>query len=216
MLFSVNSLLQTGGLLAVALVLFAETGLLIGFFLPGDTLLIAAGILASQDKLPLAALIPVAALGAFLGYQLGYKIGAEAGPRVFTRKDGLLFKSEYIERAEDFFTRHGGKTVILARFIAVVRTVVPIVAGMGKMPKRQYVTYNAVGSILWTASITLAAYWLGHKIPNLDKFLVILVIIAMVLTTGGTLIEMLRTKSRRAQFKKALHDELNFVFRRKK
>lgn len=216
MLFSVNSLLQTGGLLAVALVLFAETGLLIGFFLPGDTLLIAAGVFASQGKLPLMALIPIAAVAAFLGYQVGYKIGEEAGPRVFTHKNGVFFKSEYIQRAQDFFNRHGGKTVILARFVAVVRTVVPVVAGMGKMPKRRFLTYNIIGSIIWPITIIMLAYWLGHSIPNIDNFLVLLVVLAMVLTTGGTMLEMLRTKSRRQAFKKALRDELHYIFKRKK
>ncbi len=216
MLFSVNSLLQTGGLLAVALVLFAETGLLIGFFLPGDTLLIAAGIFASQGHIPLYLLIPVAAIAAFAGYQVGYMIGERAGPHVFKHKDGVLFRVEYVTKAEDFFNRHGGKTVILARFVAVVRTVVPLVAGIGNMPKKLFFTYNIIGSVLWTTSIILASYWLGHRIPNIDKYLIILVVLAMVVTTGGTLLEMLRTKSRRQQFKKALREEFGYFFKNRK
>jgi membrane-associated protein len=216
MWLSVDHIVQTGGLLAIALIIFAETGLLIGFFLPGDTLLIAAGILSSQGKLPLWALIPVTAVAAILGYQVGYIIGERAGPRFFKRREGILFRIEYIERAEDFFNRHGGKTIILARFVAVVRTIVPLVAGVGKMPKKLFFTYNIIGAILWVTSVTLAAYWLGSKIPNIDKYLIILVVLAMVFTTAGTLEEMLRTKPRRQAFKNAIKDELSFIFKRKK
>jgi membrane-associated protein len=216
MLLSVDHILQTGGLLALALILFAETGLLIGFFLPGDTLLIAAGILAAQGKLPLWALIPVAAAAAILGYQVGYLIGERAGPKVFNRSDGLLFRIEHLKRAEDFFDRHGGKTIILARFVAVVRTIVPLVAGIGKMSRKRFFTYNILGAILWTTSIILASYWLGNHIPNLDKYLIFLVVAAMVITTAGTMEEMLRTKARREQFKKALSDELSYFFKKKK
>ena len=215
MLFSVNHILQTGGLLAVAIILFAETGLLIGFFLPGDTLLIAAGVFASQGKLPLWALLPIAAIAAIAGYQVGYMIGERAGPRVFSRSDGLLFRIEYIRRAEEFFIKHGGKTIILARFVAVVRTVVPLVAGIGKMSRQRFLVYNVLGAVLWTTSIILASYWLGNHIPNLDKYLIILVVLAMVITTGGTLMEMLRTKSRRQQFKQALRDEFKYFFKKK-
>jgi membrane-associated protein len=216
MLLSVDHIIQTGGLLAIALIIFAETGLLIGFFLPGDTLLIAAGIFASQGKLPLWALIPVTTLAAIIGYQVGYIIGERAGPRFFKREDGILFRSEYVAKAEDFFTWHGGKTIILARFVAVVRTIVPLVAGIGKMPKKLFFTYNVVGAVIWVTSVILAAYWLGSKIPNIDKYLILLVVFAMVFTTAGTLEEMLRTKSRRQAFKKALRDEWNYIFRRKK
>jgi membrane-associated protein len=216
MWLSVDHIVQTGGLLAIALIIFAETGLLIGFFLPGDTLLIAAGILSSQGKLPLWALIPVTAVAAILGYQVGYIIGERAGPRFFKRREGILFRIEYIERAEDFFNRHGGKTIILARFVAVVRTIVPLVAGVGKMPKKLFFTYNIIGAVLWVTSVTLAAYWLGSKIPNIDKYLIILVVLAMVFTTAGTLEEMLRTKPRRQAFKNAIKDELSFIFKRKK
>jgi membrane-associated protein len=130
-MINVDSILQGGGLLAVALIIFAECGLLLGFFLPGDTLLIAAGVFAAQGKLPIALLLPIVAIAAIAGYQVGYLIGERAGPRVFKRKDGLLFREEYVDRAQDFFTRHGGKAILLARFIAVVRTFVPLVAGIG-------------------------------------------------------------------------------------
>jgi membrane-associated protein len=210
----VNHIIQTGGLLAILLIIFAETGLLLGFFLPGDTLLIAAGIFASQGKLPLAPLLILTPVAAMLGYQMAYKIGEQAGPKLFHRDDGVLFRMEYVTRTEDFIKKHGGKAILLARFIVVVRTVIPLVAGMGKMDKNKFLFFNITGSIIWTTSVILAAFWLGHKIPNLDKYLIALVILAMVITTGGGLIEALRTKSRRVALKNALRDEFFYFFKR--
>src|ERR1700754_2440485 len=148
MFLDVNQIIQTGGLLAILLIIFAETGLLLGFFLPGDTLLIAAGIFASQDKLPLGWLLILTPLAAILGYQVAYKIGERAGPKLFHRDDGVLFRSEYIKRTEDFINRHGGKAILLARFVVVVRTVIPLLAGMGKMSKKKFLFYNVLGSVL--------------------------------------------------------------------
>jgi membrane-associated protein len=216
MLLDVNHIIQTGGLLAIALIIFAETGLLIGFFLPGDTLLIAAGIFAAQGKLPLPILIPICAIAAFFGYRMGYLIGERAGPRIFKRKDGVLFREEYVTRTEDFLEKHGGKAILFARFIVVVRTVIPLVAGVGKMSKKKFMVYNLVGSILWTTSIILAAYWLGHKIPNLDKYIIYFVVAAMVITTGGGFIEIMRTKARRQELKNALRDEFHYFFKTRK
>jgi membrane-associated protein len=216
MILDVNHIIQTGGLLAILLIIFAETGLLLGFFLPGDTLLIAAGIFASQDKLPLAPLLILTPVAAILGYQVAYKIGEEAGPRLFNRDDGVLFRSEYVSRTEEFIHKHGGKAILLARFIVVVRTIIPLVAGMGKMQKNKFLFFNIAGSILWTTSVILAAHWLGHKIPDLDKYLILLVVLAMVITTGGGLLEAMRTKSRRAALKRALKDEFHYFFKRNK
>jgi membrane-associated protein len=216
MFLDVNNIIQTGGLLAILLIIFAETGLLLGFFLPGDTLLIAAGIFASQDKLPLAPLLLLTPVAAALGYQMGYKIGEQAGPRLFHRDDGVLFRMEYINRTEEFIKKHGGKSILIARFIVVVRTVIPLVAGIGKMDRRRFLLFNIIGSVLWTTIIILAAYWLGNQIPNLDKYLILLVIAAMVITTGGALVEVMRTKSRRAALKDALRDEFYYFFKRNK
>jgi membrane-associated protein len=216
MLLDVNQIIQTGGLLAILLIIFAETGLLLGFFLPGDTLLIAAGIFASQGKLPLDFLLLLTPVAAILGYQVAYKIGEQAGPRLFHRDDGVLFRTEYVTRTEDFIKKHGGKAILLARFIVVVRTVIPLVAGMGKMSKKKFMFYNVTGSIVWTTSVILAAYWLGHRIPNLDKYLILLVVGAMLITTGGGLLEVMRTKSRRAALKQALKDEFHYFFKRGK
>jgi len=212
---SPDSIVQTG-ILLVALIIFAETGLLIGFFLPGDTLLIAAGIFAAghHHQLPLWELLPVVAIAAIAGYEVGYKIGRTAGPRFFKRKDGLFFKEEYVTRTTAFFEKHGGKSVVLARFIAIVRTVVPLVAGMGKMDRGFFRLYNIIGGVLWTFSLTLAAYWLGSKAPNLDHYLLPLLLLAMISTIATLLIGALRSKKSRVNLKRALHEEWDYFFKR--
>jgi membrane-associated protein len=206
-------LLQGGGLLALALIIFAETGLLIGFFLPGDTLLIAAGVLAAQGKLPLAAILPIAAVAAIAGYYVGYRIGEQAGKRLFKRKDGL-FREEYLQRTENFFAKHGRKTILFARFIAVVRTVIPLVAGMGKMDKRRFWFYNITGGIVWTFSVTLAAYYIGKRVPNLDHYIIFLVLLAVVVTSGTVVVELIRSPSRRRDLANALRTELKYLFKK--
>lgn len=217
MLISPETIVEGGGLVVITLVVFAETGLLVGFFLPGDTLLVAAGIFAAQGSLPLEALLLCLAAAAILGYQLGYAIGNYTGPRLFHRKDGVLFKEDYVAKTQDFFNRHGGKTVLLARFVPVVRTIVPLVAGVGKMGKRKFMAYNIAGGILWTFGLTLAAYWLGRRIPDLDKFLLPMLALAVILTTGPVVFQIVRSKTGRRELKNALKDEyIYFKNRRKK
>lgn len=194
------------------LVIFAETGLLVGFFLPGDTLLLAAGIFASQGDLPIEWTLILLSVAAMVGYQTGYFIGEKAGPKVFKRHDGVLFRQEYIARTERFFTKHGGKTVLLARFVPVVRTIAPLVAGIGGMSKRKFFIYNVIGSVLWIWSITLAAYWLGRRVPDLDKIILPLLLLGVIITTGSVLLELLRSKSRRQHLKMALKDELKYLW----
>lgn len=216
MFISPETIVESGGLLVITLVVFAETGLLVGFFLPGDTLLVAAGIFAAQGNLPLGALLLCLAAAAILGYQLGYAIGHHTGPRLFHRKDGVLFKEEYVIRTQNFFDKHGGKTVLLARFIPVVRTIVPLVAGIGKMSKRKFWAYNIAGGILWTFGLTLAAYWLGQRIPDIDKILLPMLLLAMIFTTGPVLIQIFGSKAKRTELKNALSDEFNYFRSRRK
>lgn len=215
--FDVNHLLQPGGLIAVivvAAILFAETGMLVGFFLPGDTLLVAAGVYAAEGKIKLVLLLPVAAIAAMIGYQVGYKIGSSAGPRVFKRKDGILFRRDYMDRAEELVQKHGAGGILLARFIVVVRTLVPLVAGMGKMNKRRFLTYNIIGAILWTWTVTIAAFWVGTKVKNLDHYIIYLLIVAMVITTGTVLLGLMRSKAKRRELKNALIEEYRYFFKR--
>jgi membrane-associated protein len=161
---SPGHLLSSFGLAGLAAALFAETGLLVGFFLPGDTLLLAGGILVSTHAvhIPLWELLVFAPIAAFLGNLVGYWIGYRAGPVVFDRPRSRMFKPEYVTRSQAFFDRFGWATVLVARFVPIVRTVVPVMAGVGRMRRPPFVLASAVGAILWTDGLLLAGYWLGH------------------------------------------------------
>lgn len=172
-------IIATGGLALIAFIVFAESGLLFGFFFPGDTLLLFAGILAAQGQFSIMAVIAVIMASAIAGGQVGYYIGEKFGPKLFKKKDGVLFKAEYIERSEKFYEKHGGKTIVLARFIPIVRTFAPVVAGIGHMDKKKFAFYNIAGSGIWGAGVTLIGYFLGSRIPDLDKY--IMPIIAFVI-----------------------------------
>jgi membrane-associated protein len=167
-----EKLLETFGTIGLFLIIFAESGLLIGFFLPGDSLLFTAGLLSSQDKL---APFPIVLAGVFcaavVGDQVGYVFGRRVGPALFRRPDSRLFKQEYVEKAQNYFEEHGSKTIVLARFIPVVRTFAPIVAGVGKMHYRTFVSYNVLGALLWAVGVTSLGYILGESIPSIDKYL---------------------------------------------
>ncbi len=159
-------LIERGGLLLVALIVFAESGLLIGFFLPGDSLLFIAGLLASDtggNKLPhIAIVVAVIAAAAILGDQVGYLFGRKVGPTLFDRPRSRLFNPENVVKAQRFLDKHGAKAIVLARFVPIVRTFAPIVAGIGHMHYRTFVRYNIVGGVLWGAGVTLAGYFLGE------------------------------------------------------
>lgn len=161
---SPDRLLDDFGLPGLAAILFVQCGLLIGFFLPGDTLLLAAGIALSLHTIhaPLAAYLIVAPVAAFVGNLLGYWIGYRAGPVIFHRPDSKLFRPDFVARSERFFTRWGWATVLVSRFVPVVRTVVPTLAGVGRMRLRDYVITSALGSIVWTDGMLLLGFWLGH------------------------------------------------------
>jgi membrane-associated protein len=190
----VEKVIQSGGILLVGAMVFAESGLLVGFFLPGDTLLFTAGFFAAQGKLPLIWLLATVIVAAIAGDSVGYTIGRRTGHRIFTKKDGLFFRQEYIERAEKFYNDHGGKTIIMARFIPVVRTFAPLVAGVGKMPYRRFLSFNIVGAALWGGGVVLLGHWLGSKIPNIDKYLLPVVLLAMLFTFSPMILHVLRDK----------------------
>jgi membrane-associated protein len=162
-------LIDTFGLLGIFAVVFAESGMLIGFFLPGDSLLFTAGYLASAPSsvddalhLPLAPLLIGVWVAAVVGDQVGYALGTRMGPSLFSRPDSRFFKHEHVERAEAFFAKYGAKTIILARFVPIVRTFVPVVAGVGNMEYRTFVRFNLVGGTLWAFGVTLLGYFLGQ------------------------------------------------------
>src|SRR3954462_4500287 len=181
-MLNVNEIIQAGGLFLIGLIIFAESGMFIGFFFPGDTLLLSAGVFAAAGKLPLALTIIVVAVAAIVGDNTGYHIGRLYGRRLFRKKDGLVFRQEYVQRAEKFYEKHGSKTMLLAHFVPIVRTFAPPVAGIAKMNYKQFFVYDAIGDIAWAVSITMIGYWFGSKIPDIDHYILLVVAGAMVFT----------------------------------
>ena len=169
---------------------FAESGLFFGFFLPGDSLLFTAGFLASQGFFDERVLIPLFAIAAILGDSAGYWIGAKAGKWLMRQKESFFFKKSYIERARKFYDKHGGKTLILARFVPAVRTFVPIVAGMTGMNYSKFLTYNVVGGILWGSGVSAAGYFLGSRIPHVDRYLLPIILVIIFVSVLPGLIHM--------------------------
>ena len=203
-MLDVQNLIQSGGLLLIGFIIFAETGLLVGFFLPGDTLLFTAGFFAAQGKLDLVSLLGVLVFAAILGNTVGYEIGARTGKRIFKKQDGLLFREEYVEKAENFYEKHGGKTIVLARFVPIIRTFSAVVAGVGNMPRWRFFLYNVIGAILWCTSITLLGYWLGNRIPNIDKYLLPIVLLATMLTFAPTIYHVFKDDKIRGALKQKI------------
>jgi membrane-associated protein len=191
---SPEKLIETFGTIGLFVIIFAESGLLIGFFLPGDSLLFTAGLLASQGKFGLN--LPVLLIGCFIaavaGDQVGYMFGQKAGPALFRREDSRIFKQQYVHRANEFFERHGKKTIVIARFVPVVRTFAPILAGVGEMQYRTFLTFNVIGALLWAVGVTTAGYVLGDTIPDIDKYLLPIIGVIIVLSVLPPAIEVLR------------------------
>jgi len=181
-MFDPTHILLSASYLGLLLIVFAESGLLLGFFLPGDSLLLTAGILAQQGKISLAGVVLAVALGAVLGDSTGFFIGKRFGPGVFCRQDSRLFRPEYVERTQVFFERYGGLALILARFVPVVRTVAPTLAGVGQMPYLRFLAFNIIGGLLWAITVPLLGFWLGGLIPNLDRYILLVVGAAVLLS----------------------------------
>ncbi len=168
---TLSELIKTIGYLGLFAMIFAESGLFFGFFLPGDSLLFTAGFLASQGFFNITVLVPLLAIAAISGDQAGYWMGGYLGRWLMRRKESVFFSKKNLEKANHFYEKHGGKALIFARFLPAVRTFVPIVAGMAKMEYKKFISYNAVGGLLWGAGITLIGYFLGNSIPGVDKYL---------------------------------------------
>src|SRR6185295_15852018 len=176
----IETLLVKGGLfvyLGLILIVFAETGLAVGFFLPGDSLLVVAGLFAATGKLNVAVLLITLFVAAVIGDGVGYYTGARLGPRLFKREKSLLFRPSHLLKAQAFYEKYGGKTIIIARFVPIIRTFAPIVAGAAKMPYRNFVVYNVAGGFLWVFSMILAGYFLGRAFPFLRDHLEIVGIV---------------------------------------
>ncbi|MBP6884863.1 MAG: DedA family protein [Candidatus Pacebacteria bacterium] len=175
-------LIETAGYIGIFAIVFAESGLLIGVIFPGDTLIFAAGLLSSKGYFNIELMLTVIFIAAVTGDGVGYWIGKKFGPRIFKREDSFLFKKEYVTRAQHFFEKHGKKTIVLARYIPIVRTFAPVLAGVGNMNYRTFLTYNIVGGLLWTLSLGLAGYFLGERVDNIDKYVLPIVIGIVVLS----------------------------------
>lgn len=179
-LHDLDHLIRWGGYTLLVLIVFAETGLLAGFFLPGDSLLVTAGLLAAVDQvLNVYWLLALLSVAAIVGDTVGYWIGYHAGPRVFNKEDSFFFHKGHLVRAQKFYEKYGAKTIILARFVPIVRTFAPTIAGVGKMRYGKFLAYNVVGGLAWVFSMTLTGYLLGNSVPGIEKKIhwVILVVI---------------------------------------
>lgn len=196
-----ESLIDTFGFVGILLIVFAESGLLIGFFLPGDSLLFTAGLLVSRDVLNVS--LPLLLAGTFVaavvGDQVGYVFGNRVGAALFRRPDSRIFKQKYVEHSQEFFERHGAKTIVIARFVPIVRTFAPILAGVGSMPYRTFVTFNVVGGFVWAVGVTSIGYALGETIPGIDRYLLPVIAVIVVLSVLPAVFEILKERRRRAE-----------------
>jgi membrane-associated protein len=196
-----QELLRSFGTIGLFLIIFAESGLLIGFFLPGDSLLFTAGLFAAKGDLNIVVILIGCFVAAVAGDQVGYAFGRRVGPSIFSRPNSKLFKQEYVQRADEFFESHGAKTIVLARFVPVVRTFAPILAGVGSMKYRTFVTYNVIGGFLWAIGVTSLGYFLGEQIgeENIDKYLLPIIGIIIVISILPAVIEVVRHKRKAAK-----------------
>jgi membrane-associated protein len=196
---NLTEIIVTAGYIGIFAVIFAESGLLIGFFLPGDSLLFTAGFLAYQGTFSLPELAVICAVGAILGDSVGYMFGRRVGRRLFERENSAFFKKKYLISAEAFYEKHGSKTIVLARFMPIVRTFAPIVAGISNMHYRRFVTYNIVGGILWACGVTIGGYFFGHLIPreDIDKYLLPIIVVIVVVSLLPSILHIWRDEEMR-------------------
>ena len=200
-LFDPKSLIETFGTIGLIVIIFAESGLLLGLIFPGDSLLFTAGLLAASNKfgLNIAVLAGGAFLAAMAGAQVGFWLGRRYGPSLFKRPDSRLFKREYVDQSRDFFDKHGAKTIVLARFVPFVRTLAPMMAGIGDMNGRTFFLFNALGAFLWAFGITIAGYFLGSAIPNVDKYLLPIIAVIIAISLIPPLLEYRKHKRERGK-----------------
>ncbi len=196
--YALDDLIRWGGYLILVAIVFTETGLLVGFFLPGDSLLLTAGLVAAAGGLNIWWINVLLIVAAVSGDSVGYAIGARIGPRLFTREKSLLFNPAHVERTRRFYARHGAKTIVIARFVPIIRTFAPVVAGVGTMAYRRFLFYNVAGGVGWVTGMTWAGYLLGRAIPNIGEYVHIVVIIVIILSVIPIVVEIVRERRRRA------------------
>ena len=179
-----RGLVQWAGYVGLTAIIFSETGLLVGFFLPGDSLLVTAGLLASQPNFGLNVYLLglILSIAAIVGDSVGYAIGRATGPRIFTREDSLLFNRKHLLRAHAFYEKHGGKTIVLARFMPIIRTFAPVVAGVAEMEYRSFLAFNVIGGLIWVWSMLFTGYFLGRYVPGIDRHIELVIIIVIFLS----------------------------------
>lgn len=187
-------IIKTLGLIGVVAIVFAESGLFFGFFLPGDSLLFTAGFLASQDLIPIFWLLILCFIAAVAGDSVGYYFGKKVGPSIFSKEDSIFFHKKHIEKAHSFYEKHGKKTIVFARFIPIVRTFVPIVAGVAGMEYKTFMPYNIIGGFVWTWSMLGGGYILGNLIPDVDKYLTPIILVIIVISFIPAAVEYIRHK----------------------
>ena len=196
-----EKLINKYGLIGIALIVFAETGLLIGFFLPGDSLLFTAGLLAAKGDVfdqPIWLIVLVTMAAAVIGDQVGYRIGAKAGPTLFAKPKSRLFNPDHVLKAQGFFDQHGPKAIVLARFVPIVRTFTPVIAGVGRMNAKLFTTYIVVGGVLWGGGVTMAGYLLGKRFPALGKRIELLSLVIIAISLLPIAIEFLKHRRSKA------------------
>lgn len=196
--YSLDDLIRGGGYVLLFGIVFTETGLLVGFFLPGDSLLITAGVVAAAGGLNIWWINVLLIVAAVTGDSVGYAIGARLGPRLFTRPKSLLFNPRHIERTRAFYARHGAKTIVIARFVPIIRTFAPVVAGVGQMEYHRFLFYNVAGGVGWVTSMTWAGYGLGRVIPNIADYSIFVSIVVIVLSIIPIFVEIVRERRRRS------------------
>jgi membrane-associated protein len=191
-MFDVTHLIEAGGLILIGAFVLAESGLMVGLFLPGDTLLLSAGVLAATGKLSIVSTIIVIAITAIIGDNIGYQIGKSLGPRLFRKKDGLIFRKEYIDRAEKFYEKYGAKAMLVEHFIPVVRSFAPITAGASRMDRKLFIICNSIGDIAWAVGFTLFGYYVGSRIPHIDKYIEPLLLVIILIFATPTVLHIVR------------------------
>jgi membrane-associated protein len=189
-----TGLIMWGGYVALTIIIFAETGLLVGFFLPGDSLLVSAGLIAARGTLDVWFMCLILSAAAILGQTVGYAIGQAAGPHLFAREDSMFFKRSHLQRAHDFYEKHGGVTIVLARFMPIVRTFVPVVAGAARMSYKRFQLYNVIGGVLWVCGMLMIGYGLGRYIPGIEKHIDKVIILVIAVSLAPALIGAWRRK----------------------
>ncbi len=209
-MFDLPDLIRTIGYLGLFAIVFAETGLLFGFILPGDSLLFTAGILASQHYLNIWQTIGVLFIATLLGDNTGYLIGKRLGPRIFKQEESLFFRKSHLEKAQAFFKKHGPKTIIIARFVPIVRTFTPTLAGVGTMPYPLFLTFSIFGAILWAGGITALGYFLGQSVPNIELYIIPGIILIVLASLSPYIYKLIRSP----ELRRTILVEIKKVFKK--